>query len=410
MINKFGARMTGSQSLEKAIDHVVAEMKAVELNNVHTQNVVVPHWERGFEKAEMLVPRRQNIPILGLGSSIGTPPDGIVANIIAVESFSEFDALPVEKVTGKIVVFVPQWESYDKTQQYRTSSASVAARKGAAAVLVRSITPFSIGSVHTGGQQYDDGVRKIPAASISAEDAHLLLRLYRSGVKVTIRLDMNDRNLTPTISRNIIAEWTGELARPVVVVSGHLDSWDVGDGVMDDASGSFVAWKALQLLKSLGLKKPKRTMRAILWTAEEQDLEGANAYAQLYKDRDEEEFNFFMESDEGSFEPLGLDITGNAEAKCIMREVIGLMTPLNATGYRETFKGPDVELWTNRGFPGASPWTRNERYWWFHHSHGDSLLLQSSEDLDRNTALFAATAYVIADLSVNMPKNVVRVQ
>lgn len=270
LTDKFGGRMSGTQNLENAIDWMVATLKGAGLDNVHTENATVPHWERGYENADLVAPHKQNLKITGLGSSVGTPRGGIIANVIAVESFDEFEKLPADQVRGNIVLFAPKWQSYGKNAIYRRDVASVASRKGAVASLVRSATPFSLGSPHTGWQHYADDVKKIPTAAVTVEDAEALLRLYRRNETVTIHLEMQDRNLDPAISRNTIAELAGELARPVVVVSGHFDSWDIGVGAMDDGGGAFISWKALELLKTAGVKKPKRTIRAILWTGEEQ--------------------------------------------------------------------------------------------------------------------------------------------
>ena len=262
LVDTFGSRIVGSDRLENAIDYVIEKMQKDGLENVHTENETVPHWVRGYENAEMVAPFKKNLPLLGLGSTIGTPRGGIIADVIAVESFKEFETVPAEIVKGKIVVFAPKWEGYGKTVVYRGQSSIVASKKGAAAVLVRSVTPFSIGSPHTGQQHYQDGVKKIPAACITVEDAEMLLRKYRRGEKITIHLEMEDRNMPPVISRNTIGELTGTVYKntSVVVVSGHLDSWDVGVGAMDDGGGALISWKALTLLKSLDLR-PRRTLR-----------------------------------------------------------------------------------------------------------------------------------------------------
>lgn len=405
--DKFGARLAGSQNLEDAIDYMVEKMKSAGLDNVHTENATVPHWERGYESCTMTSPRKHNIKIGGLGSSIGTPRGGIIADLVAVENFDEFDKLSNEIVQGKIVLFVPKWEGYGKTVKYRDDAASVASKKGAVAALIRSVTPYSLSTIHVGFQDYQDGVRKIPAAAITVEDAYMLLRMYRRGEKITLNLEMNDRNFEDAVSRNTIGEFTGEQNWPVVVVSGHLDSWDFGVGAMDDGGGAFISWKAVHLLKRLNLKKPKRTIRAILWTGEEEGIWGARAYAEQHKENEAEEFNFFIESDMGTFEPRGLDFSGNKEAECIFREILKLMAPLGATETASPIDaGPDIEQWSNRGFPSASLMNKNEKYFNYHHSDADSMLVENPDDLDKNTALFAAAAYVIADISVDMPKDI----
>ncbi|XP_058825600.1 carboxypeptidase Q-like [Topomyia yanbarensis] len=408
LVDTFGARLAGSEQLEKTIDYVVEQMKLDQLENVHTENATVPHWVRGYENAQLVAPFKKNLPLLGLGTTVGTPRGGIIADVMAVESFEEFESITAEQVKGKIVVFVPKWEGYGKTVLYRSKGASVASKKGAVATLIRSVTPFSIGSPHTGGQDYEEGVKKIPSACITVEDAEMILRKYRRGDQMTIHLEMEDRNLEPVISRNTIAELVGTTYTnsSVVVVSGHLDSWDVGVGAMDDGGGALISWKALTFLNAMGLR-PKRTIRAILWTGEEEGYWGARGYQAAHKENEKKEFNFFFESDIGTFEPRGLDFSGNKDAECIFREVVKLMSSLNATDFETpTDGGPDVSLWTRRGFPGASLMNKNEKYFWFHHSAGDSMAVEDPKNLDKCTALWAAAAYVVADLSVSIPKDV----
>lgn len=323
LTDRFGPRMTGSESLEKAIDYVIDGMKAGNLENVHTENAIAPLWIRGYENCDMVQPWKRNLPILGLGSSVGTPRGGIIADVIAFESFDEFKNFPADDVKGKIVLFVPKWESYGVTVRYRSDAASVAARKGAVGALIRSITPFSINSPHTGHQNYADDVKKIPVAALTVEDAEMILRMYRRGQNVQVHLEMADRNMGNCTTRNTIAELEGAIHKntSVVVVSGHLDSWDVGVGAMDDGGGAMISWKAVEILKAMGLRA-KRTIRAILWTSEEQGMVGAHNYLEAHRDTEKDEFNFFMESDIGTFEPRGLDFSGNADAECIIKEIL----------------------------------------------------------------------------------------
>lgn len=323
LTDAFGPRMACTESLEKAIDHVIVEMKKNGVENVHTENASAPWWIRGYENADMVLPWKRNLPILGLGSSVGTPRGGIIADIVAVESFDEFKNFKEDQVKGKIVVFVPKWEGYGKTVVYRSEAASVAARKGAVGALIRSVAPFSINSPHTGHQNYASDVNKIPVAALTVEDAEMILRMYRRGQNIQIHLEMSDRNNGNCITRNTIGELEGTTFKDksVVVVSGHLDSWDVGVGAMDDGGGAMISWKAVEFLKAMNLR-PKRTIRTILWTAEEQGLVGAQNYKENHKATEKEEFNFFMESDIGTFEPRGLDFSGNPDGACIIKEVL----------------------------------------------------------------------------------------
>lgn len=227
LTDRFGARMTGSQSLEDAIDYMVDELKKAGLDNVHTENATVPHWERGYENCQMLSPKRVKINICGFGFTVGTLRGGLIADVVAVESFEEFDKLPESAVQGKIVLFVPEWQGYGKTVKYRSLAASVASKKGAVAALVRSITPYSIGSLHTGMQSYQADVKnKIPVAAVTVEDAYSMLRLYRKGEKITLHLEMEDRNLDDTVSRNTIAELAGDLILtlnfPLLLLFGYF--------------------------------------------------------------------------------------------------------------------------------------------------------------------------------------------
>lgn len=173
LTDTFGPRMACSDSLEKAIDYAVDKMKAGGLENVHTENSSAPWWIRGYENADMVLPWKRNLQILGLGSTVGTPRGGIIADVIAVESFEEFKTVSEDDVKGKIVLFVPKWEGYGKTVVYRSEAASVAARKGAVGALIRSIAPFSINSPHTGHQNYASDVKKIPVAALTVEDAEV---------------------------------------------------------------------------------------------------------------------------------------------------------------------------------------------------------------------------------------------
>ncbi|XP_055602889.1 carboxypeptidase Q-like isoform X1 [Uranotaenia lowii] len=403
LTDRFGPRMSGTQQLEDAIDYVLGEMHSDGLDNVHGEPALVPRWVRGYERAQLLKPFEKNLPLLGLGSSVGTTQSGILAELVVVESFTELEQLDETEVQGRIVVFAPKWDGYASAGRYRSAGASAASRKGAVATLIRSATPFSIGSPHTGSQVYEKDVFPIPTACITVEDAEMLLRIHRKNVTMKVHLVMEDYNSEPSMSRNTVGELQGWMQRnnSVVVVTGHLDSWDVGVGSMDDGGGIMIAWKALTFLKAMDLQ-PKRTIRALLYTAEEQGLEGEQQY---FESHSIEEFNIFLESDTGTFDPRGFDFVGNQEASCIFQQVAKLMTPLNAT-YVNAMGSIEMGLrFLDNGVPGAFLNNANEKYFWYHHSEGDSMLVEDPKSLDKCTALWAATAYVLADLSVDLPKS-----
>lgn len=235
----------------------------------------------------------------------------------------------------------------------------------------------------------------------------MLDRLHKRGIPLQIHLFMGAQNLPPETSYNLVGEIQGKLQpEKVVIVSGHIDSWDVGQGAMDDGGGAFISWMSLALLRSLNLR-PKRTVRALLWTAEEEGLFGATSYLNDHKS-ELLNFTLVMESDEGTFSPTGLIFFGSSEASCIMEEVLKLMTPFNTTILERSDEPveSDIGMFQKTGVPGAGLRNDNEKYFWFHHSQGDSMAVEDPLNLDRGTALFAATAYIIADLGIELPRAV----
>jgi len=281
-VDKFGSRLTGTANLEDAIDFMLSKMEQDELDNVHGEEVEVPRWVRGEEVAELILPRRKRLAILGLGYTIGTPSDGITAEVLVVRSFDELKQ-KADKAKGKIIVFNEVFTTYGESVQYRGRGAVEAAKVGGLASLVRSVTPFSINSPHTGMQDYEQNVTQIPNACITIEDAEFLQRCQDRGWKIVIQLKMNDYMLPVSKSRNVVGEIIGrESPSEVVVVSGHIDSWDVGSGAMDDGGGAFISEEALALLKFLKLR-PRRTLRSILWTGEELGLIGVQKYIEQHR-------------------------------------------------------------------------------------------------------------------------------
>ncbi|XP_023557117.1 carboxypeptidase Q isoform X2 [Octodon degus] len=403
LVDTVGPRMSGSKNLEEAIELMYKNLQKEGLENVHLEPVRIPHWERVEESAVMLAPRIHRLAILGLGSSIGTPPEGITAEVLVVTSFDELRRRASE-ATGKIVVYDQPYVSYMMTAQYRVRGAVEAAKVGAVASLIRSVASFSIYSPHTGMQKYEDGVPKIPTACITVEDAEMLSRMAFRGNKIVIQLKMRAKSYPGADSYNTVAEITGsKYPEQVVLVSGHLDSWDVGQGAMDDGGGAFISWEALSLIKDLGLR-PKRTLRLVLWTAEEQGGIGAFQYYQLHK-VNISNYNLVMESDSGLFSPAGLKFTGSEEARAIMEEVMSLLQPLNVTKVFRDAEGLDISFWIQAGVPGASLYNDDlYKYFFFHHSHGDTMTVMEPEKMNIASALWAVVSYVIADMEEMLPR------
>ncbi|XP_036793397.1 carboxypeptidase Q-like [Oncorhynchus mykiss] len=397
-----GNRVSGSKNLDLAIKYMFSALRKDGLENVHLEPVKIPHWVRGVESAVMLQPRNHTMAILGLGSSVATPQGGIEAEVLVVESFEELKKRQKEAI-GKIVVYNQPFVSYGETVQYREFGASKAAEVGAVATLIRSITPFSINSPHTGWQDYQEGVQKIPTACITVEDAMMMARMAKRGQRIVVRLTMNAQTFPDADSFNTVAEIIGsEHPEQVVLLSGHLDSWDVGQGAMDDGGGALISWEALSLLKDLGLR-PRRTLRTVLWSAEEQGGVGAQQYFQLHK-VNISNFNLVMESDMGTFTPLGLQFTGSVQARAVMAEVMKLLKPINTTTLEEHGEGIDIEMWMDAGVPGASLHVADSRYFWFHHTNGDTMSVQSPIEMNLCSALWAVVAYVVADLEEMLPR------
>ncbi|XP_019641191.1 PREDICTED: carboxypeptidase Q-like [Branchiostoma belcheri] len=402
-VDTFGSRIAGSQNLENAIDYMLKVMKADGLENVHGEDVMVPHWVRGNESCTMLEPRPYKVSILGLGSSIGTPPQGIKAEALVVHSFDELHSRASE-AKGKIIIYDQGYVNYGVSVAYRDYGAVEAAKVGGVASLIRSVAAFSIHSPHTGWQDYKDNTTKVPTACIAVEDAEMFSRMAARGTKIVLHLKMEAKNLPDAKSRNTVAEIRGrEHPEQVVLVSGHLDSWDVGQGAMDDGGGAFISWQALSLIRQLGLR-PRRTLRAVLWTAEEVGLVGSQQYYQRHK-ANSSNYDLVMESDIGTFTPTGIMFTGSSNAKSIMTEVLSLLKPINSSQLLDHAEGGDVSFWISDGVPGGSLANQNERYFWFHHSDGDTMSVQDPRAMDLCSAVWAVTAYVVADMEDMLPRH-----
>ena len=328
LVDTFGPRFSGTESLEASLDWILAEMEGDGLENVRSEPVLVPRWIRGEETAELISPRPKKLEILGLGPSVPTPAEGIRAAVLVVTSFDELEAR-ADEARGKIVLFDVPFTTYGETVQYRGGGAVAAARVGAVASLIRSVTPFSMNTPHTGGMRYEEGVPRIPHAALTLEDAAMLHRMADRGEQIEIHLTMESRDEGMVPSRNVMAEIVGsEFPDEVIVLGGHSDSWDVGQGAMDDAGGVVAAWEAIRLMKELGLR-PRRTVRAVGWTAEEVGIYGGQAYADAPA-RDGETHIMGIESDSGVFSPLGFGFTGPDDAFAIVQEVGALLESIGA--------------------------------------------------------------------------------
>jgi carboxypeptidase Q len=406
LVDQFGPRFSGSENLERAIDWILAEMKSDGLANVLGEPVMVPRWVRGDESAELIAPRRVRLPMLGLGGSIGTPVDGITAEVVVVSSFQELTSRAAE-ARGRIVLYDVPFTSYGETVQYRTNGAIEAAKAGAVASLIRSVTPYSMKTPHTGSMRYEDGVPRIPHAALTPEDASMLRRMQERGERVVVHLRMSAQTLADAPSRNVVAEIVGrEKPDEVVVLGGHIDSWDVGQGAMDDGGGIVAAWEAVRLMQRLNLR-PRRTVRVVLWTNEENGLRGGNGYRDAYAD-DLARHVLAIESDAGVFKPTGFGFTGSDEAFDIVQEAGKLLERIGAGTITRGGGGADIGPLMALGVPGMGLQVDGTRYFWYHHSEADTIDKLDPREMALCTAAMAVMAFVVADLPEALPRAAAR--
>ncbi|MFL5620408.1 MAG: M28 family metallopeptidase [Gemmatimonadaceae bacterium] len=403
LTDTFGHRISGSVALERAIDWTLERMRADGLENVRGEPARVRHWVRGTESAELITPRRKSLAMLGLGGSVGTPAGGITAPVVVVTSFDDLAARG-SAVKGKVVLFDVPFTTYEATRFYRSGGASAAAKQGAVAMLLRSVASFSINSPHTGSLRYDSTVAtRIPAAAIAVEDAMLLHRMQDRGQPVTVKLVMGARELPRAPSRNVVAELRGrEKPDEIVVIGGHIDSWDVGQGAMDDAGGVVAAWEALRLMKTLGLR-PRRTIRVVGWTNEENGVDGGRAYRATHASEIDKHV-FALESDNGVFRPFGIAAVGTDSALAMLRRIAPLLSRIGADSVTRGEGETDIGPLLTAGVPGAGLSVDGTRYFWYHHTNADTPDKLDPRDVARCVAVFAVYAFVMAEMDQVLPR------
>ena len=392
----FGHRLAGSQALEDAIDWAVEQMKKDGLESVRKEPVKVPHWVRGRESLQIVSPRRHDLVMLGLGNSIGTPAEGIEGELAIVHSFQELDAAAA-RVKGKIVLFNVPFTNYGETVQFRSGGPSRAAALGAVAALVRSVGPPGLRTPHTGALTYAEGVPRIPAAAVTTEDADRLQRMLDRGNTLRLLLKMEAQFLPDADSFNVIGEIRGrEKPDEIVVVSGHYDSWDVGTGSTDDGGGAVVSWEALRLMKKLNLR-PRRTIRVVLWTNEENGLRGGNAYRDHYRDQLGNHV-LMMESDSGVFRPVGFGFTGSDSARAKIKDIATLLRGVQADRIGPSGGGADIGPSVQAGNVPSMSLEVEGNYFLLHHTPADTVDKIDPMDVARASAAIAVMTYVLADM------------
>ena len=419
LANNIGPRLSGSAQAAKAVEYVANELKAIGCE-VQLERVMVPHWERGEETAALVqfpgqaANTTQKIVLCALGGSVATAPQGIEADVLVARNFDELKSLPRDKAAGKIVLFDYPFdkqmaaeghggEAYGEAVVYRSKGPSAAARQGAVACLIRSVGGADYRLPHTGQTDYAADAPKIPAAAVTAEDADLIADLVQQG-PVKMKLVLTPQTLPNVESANVIADIKGtEHPEQMMIVSGHLDSWDMGRGALDDAAGVAVSMETANLIQKLHLK-PRRTIRVIAWMNEENGLAGSKQYA---KDHEKEIPNHFaaMETDNGAGHPIGIHVKGKFEIKKLLAPVLAVLQESGAggTNFSEHI-GADIEPLEKAGIPAFSPIQDSRFYFNYHHTAADTLDKIVPKELAENSAVVAVAAYALANMEQPLPR------
>jgi carboxypeptidase Q len=392
----FGHRLSGSRALEDAIDWAVEQMKKDGLENVRKEPVKVPHWVRGRESLEIVSPRRHELVILGLGNSVGTPAEGIEGELLIVRNYQELEAAGA-RVKGKIVLYNVPFTNYGETVQFRGGGPSRAAALGAVAALVRAVGPPGLRTPHTGSLNYAADAPRIPAAAVTTEDTDRLQRMVNRGNTIRLRLKMEAQFLPDADSFNVVGEIRGrERPDEVVVVGGHFDSWDVGTGSTDDGGGCVVTWEALRVMKKLNIR-PRRTIRVVLWTNEENGLRGGNAYRDRYREQLANHV-LMMESDSGVFRPTGFGFTGSDSARQKVRDIATLLKGIQADRIGPNGGGADIGPSVQEGKVPSMSLEVDGNYFLLHHTPADTIDKIDPMDMARASGAIAVMTYVVAEM------------
>ncbi|HBB97823.1 MAG TPA: peptidase M28 family protein [Blastocatellia bacterium] len=419
LTENIGPRLSGSPQAQTAVEYVAAELRKLGLE-VKLEKVMVPHWVRGEETAALtdypgMAPgTTQKIVLTALGGSVATPAQGLTAEVITVNNFDELQALGRDRVAGKIVLFNAKFDqqladngfagqAYGQAVAYRGGGPSAAARLGAVAALNRSAGGAEYRLPHTGALRYADDAPKIPAAAVAAEDADLIAHLTSEG-RVRMRLVLTPQTLADAPSYNVVADLKGsDHPEQIVIVSGHLDSWDLGRGAIDDGAGVAIAMQTAQVLKQLHLR-PKRTIRIVAWMNEENGARGGRAYAEDHK---ADLVNHFaaIESDLGAGHPLGFYAQGKPELLTVLQPLATILQSQGAGVTRMVEEtGTDVAPLGEAGVPTFAPIQDARAYFNYHHTAADTLDKVNPKELQENCALVAALAYTLANMPQTLPR------
>ncbi len=407
LANKIGPRLSGSEGAARAILWTRQVMEEYGFDRVFLQEVMVPHWERGEKEVCKIVASTGgddlDLSVLALGGSVATPADGLTAEVIAVESLDEVAELGREKIAGKIVFYnrpfdqrsVNTGAAYGGAVDQRLRGASRAAEYGAVGVVIRSVTSSFDDTPHTGTLVYQEGIAKIPAAALGVVSANKLAERLQADASARLHLHMTCRWLPDAKSYNVVGEFTGsEYPEQFILVGGHLDSWDVGQGAHDDGAGSMQSIAALRTLQKLNYK-PRHTLRTVLFMNEENGTGGGRKYAEL-AERNQENHVIAIESDAGGFVPRGFGVTAGETIIAKMRSWLPHFDRDTISYISKGGGGVDIRpLNSSLGVPIVGLITDSQRAFHVHHSVNDVFTAVDRRELELGTGALAALIYLV---------------
>ncbi|MBY0432660.1 MAG: M20/M25/M40 family metallo-hydrolase [Cyclobacteriaceae bacterium] len=404
--NKIGARLSGSPGAAAAVEWSRHTMEDLGFDSVWLQPVMVPHWVRGQKEVGRILNSKKmgtvEVNVCALGGSIGTGPEGISAGIIEVKSFQELAQLGIKNVQGKIVFFnrpmdpnqINTFAAYGGAVEQRGSGASEAAKYGAVAALVRSMGSNVDDAPHTGGMRYAPNVAKIPALAISTRHAELLSKLLKDDKSLQFYMESHCEILEDAPSYNVIGELRGgEYKDEIIVVGGHLDSWDLAQGAHDDGSGCVQSIEVLRILSSMGYK-PKRTIRAVMFMNEENGLRGGLKYAEEAQKKKEKHLAA-IESDRGGFTPRGFTISAEEAARKRIQAWKPLLEPYGLADFSQEGGGADIGPLANQGTALIGFLPDSQRYFDYHHTAIDTFDKVNKRELELGAASMASMVYLL---------------
>lgn len=403
--NSIGARLSGSDNAEKAVQYTKSQMETLGFDRVYLQEVMVPKWVRGEKESAYILDNKMktNIPVCALGSSIATPKGGVTAEVIEVSGIKELEALG-EKIKGKIVFFnrpmepenIETFKSYGSCVDQRFAGAKEASKFGAVATIVRSMNLRLDDFPHTGTQSYGDILKSqyIPAAAISTNGAELLSKSLKNNPHLQFYLKQSCQQLEDVLSYNVIGEIKGsEHPENIMVVGGHLDSWDLADGSHDDGAGIVQSMEVMNIFKNIGYK-PKNTLRVVLFMNEENGGRGGKKYEELAKANNENHI-FALESDSGGFSPRGFSIESDDANFNKILSWKNLFEPYLIHSFVKGHGGSDIEPLTSKAVVKAGLKPDSQRYFDYHHAANDKFDAINKRELELGAATMAAMMYLM---------------